>query len=402
MKFTNGDAYELYMEYTSYFSKSTSKDKKADAAAAKFIEVHVPYGNHQSIKIKFSRLLESKPGDKCTREVVQKWEETLFFDIDTIIVPSVAPVDDDVKQKEDGGAQKPSSITKKQRLLMREAVSSVEQFATELNISKEEALQRFNDECRRVWKRKYVCEVCDKQCANSNTLKSHRRIHTGEKPHICTHTPCTFTTSSKSSLTRHIRNKHTHEKPYKCPMCEKAFTSINMMKRHSLIHTGEKPYVCEHCGRTFSRKFNLATHVRLHTGDKPYGCDRCGKTFAQLAGRNQHIQHCNGVPASLAEVGESNQHIQGKMDHMQLSTSPGHTFSQFSGLSQHIENCTHPAYVDLLEKKHVQYTTSIATPASASVQYVLPTPAPLPPETLPSIPALSSIHSSIHERPGMF
>ena len=50
---------------------------------------------------------------------------------------------------------------------------------------------------------KYCCRTCGKYCTNSSKLKDHERLHTNEKPHVCS--LCTKCFRLKSSLVRHVR-----------------------------------------------------------------------------------------------------------------------------------------------------------------------------------------------------
>lgn len=48
-------------------------------------------------------------------------------------------------------------------------------------------------------------DKCGKAFNNSHHLKSHKRIHSGEKPYECTITECTRSFSTSSSLKSHIK-----------------------------------------------------------------------------------------------------------------------------------------------------------------------------------------------------
>ena len=55
------------------------------------------------------------------------------------------------------------------------------------------------------------------------------------------------------------------------------------IKTHERIHTGEKPIACSQCDKAFNQSTYLKTHQSIHTGEKPYACSQSDKAFKQSA-----------------------------------------------------------------------------------------------------------------------
>lgn len=116
----------------------------------------------------------------------------------------------------------------------------------------------------------YPCpwKDCGKILSNKDSLKRHCRIHTGDKPFICS--LCLsegkdVRFSQSTNLNNHLTT-HANLRPYKCPEegCDKAFRRKNALGVHLRLHKDEWPFVCPHegCQKPFRQSSNLYTHLR--------------------------------------------------------------------------------------------------------------------------------------------
>lgn len=138
---------------------------------------------------------------------------------------------------------------------------------------------------------KFKCRLCAKDFTRLSGLKTHIRMHTGERPYVCE--VCSFAFTTSRALKMHVR-LHTGEKPYKCEECGRAFTRRDEMHTHMYIHKGEKPFKCDICSASFIRYGHLQRHLLIHSDDKPYKCKLCPKSFTQYRNLQTHMYKHTG------------------------------------------------------------------------------------------------------------
>lgn len=83
--------------------------------------------------------------------------------------------------------------------------------------------------------------------------------------------------------------------PFRCSECNREFNRLENLKTHLRIHTGERPYKCSVCSTAFRHSGALTRHFRIHTGEKPYVCGLCGKSFRNCGGLKFHQRSHNGT-----------------------------------------------------------------------------------------------------------
>ncbi|XP_061672149.1 gastrula zinc finger protein XlCGF49.1-like [Syngnathoides biaculeatus] len=142
-------------------------------------------------------------------------------------------------------------------------------------------------EYSQMHKIRVTCSVCSKTFATKQTLRTHKRRHTGEKPFSCQ--VCKKAFSQKGSIQLHMKT-HTGEKPFSCSVCGKSFSHKENLVTHRRKHTGEKPFPCPDCGKTFTRKVHV---TKIHTGAIPFSCSICGESYGRRASLTEHMRKHN-------------------------------------------------------------------------------------------------------------
>ncbi|XP_056123579.1 uncharacterized protein LOC130101758 [Rhinichthys klamathensis goyatoka] len=171
----------------------------------------------------------------------------------------------------------------------------------------------------------FTCYVCDQHFTCSTELMAHQRTHTGNERFKCPF--CSEAFYQSCDLTSHKKKIHYSKHGYTCSECDKPFKTFTLLRYHQRVHTAEKPYVCshKHCGKKFSASKSLQNHLEKYhkedtkgdqtnastatkkkrtkeTNERKFPCSQCDAVFKTSKAHLLHIKNKHSQESQSSTV----------------------------------------------------------------------------------------------------
>ena len=104
----------------------------------------------------------------------------------------------------------------------------------------------------------YTCHVCERGFTWFGNFQKHMLTHGERQTNF--HPMLNMDSMNEEELV--VKDG----KSFKCRLCLKLFTRMSGLRTHIRMHTGQRPYKCDQCSFAFTTSRALKMHIRIHTG----------------------------------------------------------------------------------------------------------------------------------------
>ena len=94
----------------------------------------------------------------------------------------------------------------------------------------------------------------------------------------------------KSAFSGEERKRKTH----KCDQCHYSSNNIGHLRSHLKMHSGEKGHKCDQCDYASFEVGHLRSHLKVHSGEKKKECNQCNFSTAYAQSFKNHVKKHKG------------------------------------------------------------------------------------------------------------